>query len=390
MTKPRVLFVSPVSDFKGGAEVVLRHMLANPHVEAVLAVPEEGAISDAARAQGLTVCCYHPTAMLHVHRPPRLWPMLAAVADAVRCAVRLKRIAQLHHCELIHSNGLKAHVLCAILGLITRLQTVVHLHDIPYRRSERMIWQLIARCVSRVVIVSQPCFPSTVLPGHVSVVHNGIHMPNDVLSSVALSGPLRLGFVGRFHPNKGMDVLLDWFGSIRAHGIDATLTIRGRPDPDMPEYWSHIQDRIIRAGLSSYVRYDGWITGMATYAELDMLLVTSKTPDPLPLVVLEAMSMGVVVAGYAAGGVPEMIEDGITGLLATDPDDLAARVATLWLNPARFNQLRERAHEHVKTNFSMELFHRRLLQVYRPALSTSISTIESEQPVTISMLEDVP
>lgn len=389
MTKPRVLFVSPVSDFKGGAEVVLGNMLANPHIEPVLAVPEEGAISDAARAQGLTVCCYHPTAMLHVHRPPRVWPMLAAVADAVRCAFRLKRIAEANHCALIHSNGLKAHVLCAILGLVTRLQTIVHLHDIPYRRSERMIWQLIACCVSRVVIVSRPCFPCAALPKHVSIIHNGIHMPGELPPWLSLGGQLRLGFVGRFHPNKGMDVLLDWFAAIRAHGVDATLIIRGRPDPDMPEYWSHIQDRITEAGFGSYVRYDGWITGEAAYAGLDMLLVTSRTPDPLPLVVLEAMSAGVVVAGYAAGGVPEMIENGATGLLATDREDLAARVAMLWMDPVRFNQLRQNAHEHVRTSFSMELFHRRLQQVYGLASSTDISDAKAQGRVDIGLLEDV-
>ena len=186
-----------------------------------------------------------------------------------------------------------------------------------------------------------------------------------------------------------MDVLLDWFASIRAHGIDAALIIRGRPDPDLPEYWSRIQDRIVEAGLSSHVRYDGWVTGEATYAGLDMLLVTSKTPDPLPLVVLEARKAGVVVAGYAAGGVPEMIEDGSTGLLATDPEDLAARVAMLWADPARFDRLRKNAHEHVKTSFSMELFHRKLQQVYGAALSTDISAAKTQERVDLSMLEDV-
>ncbi len=365
MTTPRVLFVSPVSDFKGGAEVVMRHMLANPHIHPVLAVPEEGPVADAARAEGVTVCYYHPSAMLRVHRPPRPGPMLAALVDAVRCAFRLRRLAHAHNCCIIHSNGLKPHMLCAILGLLTRMRTLVHLHDIPYRASERAIWSFIARCVSRVVIVSRPCFPGSVLPGHVTVVHNGIRMLREELPPQMAGGPLRLGFVGRFHPNKGMDVLLDWFASIRAQGVAATLTLRGRPDPDMPDYWSAIQARIEREGLAPYVRYDGWVTGAATYEGIDMLLLTSKTPDPLPLVVPEAMSAGVVVAGYAAGGVPEMITDGHTGLLATDATDLAVRVAALWADPARYAQLRAAAYEHAQFEFAMERFHRRLGHIYQ-------------------------
>ncbi len=389
MIKPRVLFVSPVSNFKGGAEVVLRHMMANPNIEPVLAVPEEGPVSEAARAQGITVCCYRPTAMLQVHRPPRLRPILAAVADAVRCAFRLKRFAQAHGCSTIHSNGLKTHVLCAIIGLLTHTRTLVHLHDIPYRSSERVLWKLIARCVSKVVIVSRPCFPCETLPEHVTVVHNGIRMLQDALPAAPPGGPLRLGFVGRFHPNKGMDVLVDWFASIRARGVDAKLTIRGRPDPDMPDYWADIQRRLAAEGLAPHVHYDGWVTGAATYAGLDILLVTSKTPDPLPLVVLEAMSAGVVVAGYAAGGVPEMIEHRRTGLLATDKDELAGQVAALWADPDRFARLRATAHEHVRSRFSLERFHRRLLEVYQSAPNRrSVAVGLSEQP-GLSVVEEV-
>ena len=373
MTGPRVLFVSPVSDLKGGAEVVMRHMLANPHIRPVLAVPEEGPVAEAARAEGVEVCCYHPSAMLRVHRPPRPGPMLAALADAFRCAFRLRRLARAHDCSVIHSNGLKPHMLCAILGLLTGMRTLVHLHDIPYRWSERVIWTLIARCVGRVVIVSRPCFPGSSLPRHVTVVHNGIRMLSDALLPPAATGPLRLGFVGRFHPNKGMDVLIDWFASIRARGVPATLTIRGRPDPNMPEYWSAIQARIKDEGLSPYVHYDGWVTGVATYAGIDMLLLTSKTPDPLPLVVPEAMSAGVVVAGYAAGGVPEMITDGRTGLLASEREDLAARVAALWADPARFAQLRAAAHEHVRFEFAMERFHQRLAEIYQAMLGSRLT-----------------
>ena len=373
MTGPRILFVSPVPDFKGGAEVVLRHMLTNPHIEPVLAVPEDGPVAEAARALSIPVGYYHPTAMLHVHRPPRLGPMLAALADAFRCAFRLHRLARAHGCSIIHSNGLKTHMLCTILATLSRVRTLVHLHDIPYRASERAIWALIARCVSHVVIVSRPCFPRAVLPGHVTVVHNGIRMLSDSLPPAAPSGPLRLGFVGRFHPNKGMDVLIDWFVSIRARGIAATLTIRGRPDPNMPQYWTDIQARIEREGLAPYVQYDGWVTGAATYAGIDMLLMTSKTPDPLPLVVPEAMSAGVVVAGYAAGGVPEMIEDGRTGLLASDSEGLADRVAALWWDPARFAALRQAAYDHARAEFAMEPFHRRLLDVYHAMLRREVS-----------------
>ena len=369
LARPRILFVSPVADFKGGAEVVLRRMLANPHIEAVLAVPEDGPLAEAARAMKVSVCLYHPSAMLRVHRPPRPGPMLAAVADAARCAWRLRRLARAHGCTVVHSNGLKPHMLLAILGTFTRTKTLVHLHDIPYRASERAIWKTIASCVAQVVIVSRPCYPAATLPAHVRVIHNGIDMVSPVLPPERMPGPLRLGFVGRFHPNKGLDLLLDWFLAIRRSGIAATLTIRGRPDPDVPEYWDAIRRRIHDEGLDSLVRQEGWVTGSATYADLDMLLVSSETPDPLPLVVPEAMSAGVVVAGYPAGGILEMIDDGRTGLLIRGGKDIASRVAALMREPGAFERMRVAAHAHVMVDFTVERFHARLLEVYDAMLS---------------------
>lgn len=368
MPRLKILFVSAVPDFKGGAEVVLRAMLDNKLIEPVLAVPNDGPLAEAARAMGITVCSYNPGAMLRVHRPPRPGPMLAAAADATRCAFRLRALAQEHGCSIIHSNGLKPHMLCAILGTLTRTKTLVHLHDIPYRRAERVIWKVIANRVSRVIMVSRPCYPSDTLPANVQVVPNGIAMACKTLPPARAPGPLRLGFVGRFHPNKGLDLLLDWFAAVRQHGPDATLTIRGRPDPEMPDYWDRIRGRIRDEGLEPFVRQEGWVTGAATYAGLDILLMSSKTPDPAPLVVPEAMSTGVVVAGYPAGGIPGMIEDGVTGLLVESGADLSRRLRSLMETPGDFDRMRRSAYEHVKSEYSIAGFHARLLGVYQDML----------------------
>ena len=365
MSRPRVLLVSPVSEFKGGAEVVLRIMLANPHIDPVLAVPEEGPIEQAARSMGVPVCFYRPGAMLRVHRPPRPGAVAAALADAVRCARRLQRLAREHECRIAHSNGLKPHMLLALLGSSPRLRTLVHLHDIPYRRSERMLWRAIARRVTRIIMVSRPCYPAAALPANVEVVRNGIAMVGDDPPDLEPSpGPMGLGFGGGFHPNTGLDLLVDWFAAVRAAGIDATLTIRGRADPDKPDYWPAIQARIKESGWAEHVREEGWTTGAATYANLDVLLIPSKTPDPAPLVVPEAMSAGVIVAAYPAGGIPTMIEDRRTGLLVERGETLARELMALRDNPAAAAELRRTAYDHVRSNYGIAGFHARLRDVY--------------------------
>ncbi len=109
---------------------------------------------------------------------------------------------------------------------------------------------------------------------------------------------------------------------------------------------------------------EGWTTGAATYAGLDVLLIPSKTPDPAPLVVLEAMSAGVIVAAYPAGGIPTMIEDKRTGLLVERGETLAAELQRLQDDPGIGERLRQAAFEHVRTQHGIAGFHAKLAEIY--------------------------
>ena len=393
MRKLRVLCVSAVPDFKGGAETVIKNMLANPYIESVLATPSEGPLADSARASGVDVCYYRPTALLGVHRPPRIGQIVAAVADAFRCAARLRGFMRDYKCDFVHSHGLKPHALCVILSLFWRVSTVVHMHDIPYSRAERIVWRLIALCSTRVILVSRPCYPGKRLPHNVIVIPNGI-VPNQVElePKETVPTPLRLGFVGRFHPNKGMDLLLDWLNAIRAAGLEVTLALRGRPDPELPAYWDHIQARINGEGLASIIHHDGWLSRAELYDDLDVLMVPSHIPDPGPLVVAEAMSAGVIVIGYPAGGIPFSIQNGLSGLLIKNAADVGAALAALVRTPGAFSRMRQDAHVRALTTFGLDTFYRRIDAVYRSALSGAKrddnNYIDEESPAMLAQKAD--
>ena len=63
------------------------------------------------------------------------------------------------------------------------------------------------------ILVSRPCYPGRRLPRNTEVIPNGIiPVQAGARAEKALQVPIRLGFVGRFHENKGMDLLLDWSG----------------------------------------------------------------------------------------------------------------------------------------------------------------------------------
>ncbi len=365
MARPRVLYVSATADMKGGAESVLMTMLANPLVDPVLAAPEAGAVSEAAAGLGVPTCFFHPGAMMQVHRPPRPGPLLAAGADLLRCAVRVRRLAKQHGCTVVHSNGMKPHVINAAVSRMGGVGTVVHLHDIPHRRAERAIWRAVGAAVNQVIVVSPPCWPQDDRPAKVHVIPNGFVPLHPALPPHKLGDTLHLGFVGRFSRFKGLDLLLDWAGAVRAAGLRFKLHIRGRPDPDDPGFWQEIQARIVAEGLSDLVALDGWRPKHTVYEGLDVVLLPSRIPDPLPLAAAEAMGAGVVVAIYPAGGMVDYVQHGHTGLVIPEPAVLANALGALIARPDEYQRLRRGGYQVATEVFGLDRFHQRLADIYR-------------------------
>ena len=123
-------------------------------------------------------------------------------------------------------------------------------------------------------------------------------------------------YVGTLSRNKGVDVLLEAYRSIAGA---PELLLAGRADPD--DQWS------FPAGVR-------WLGEVPHAKVLDLLrcaraaVVPSVWPDPCPTVVLEAMAAGRPVVAAASGGIPDLVQDGVTGIVVR-PGDAAALAAAI-------------------------------------------------------------
>jgi len=116
--------------------------------------------------------------------------------------------------------------------------------------------------------------------------------------------PVVLGFLGRIDPLKGVDVLLEAVAGMPAGSV--RLLIGGTIND---AYAQDLKDRF----TSPNIEFLGFIKPQELFAQIHMLIVPSIWEDPLPRVITESHANGVPVAISKLGGMPEIVEDGVTG-----------------------------------------------------------------------------
>lgn len=110
------------------------------------------------------------------------------------------------------------------------------------------------------------------------------------------------------------------------------------------------KDRIINKGYRT--------DSEAIYKLYDVFVLPSTNPDPLPTVVLEAMSTGKPIVGYKHGGVCEMVKEDYNGLLAEvcNPSDLAAKIEKLLSNDALRMEMSNNSRKRLLEKFSIDSY----------------------------------
>lgn len=213
-------------------------------------------------------------------------------------------------------------------------------------------------------------------PARVRVIHNGIDVERwrpvqdpAFLSSIGMD-PDRpsVVFVGRITRQKGLPYLLQ---AARLLPPEVQLILCAGA-PDTPEIMAEVQEgvRLLQQTRKGVV----WIERMLPRDELSAILAAATTfvcpsvYEPLGIVNLEAMACGAAVVGTATGGIPEVVDDGVTGRLVpieqvqdgtgtpTDPErfvaDLAAVLTEVATDPERAREYGEAGRERARTQFS--------------------------------------
>jgi colanic acid/amylovoran biosynthesis glycosyltransferase len=164
---------------------------------------------------------------------------------------------------------------------------------------------------------------------------------------------VKLLCTGRLTPAKGQLVLLQACALLRQRQVDFHLTLVG----DGPDR-AAIQATVSQLNLSSVVELTGSVVQarVRQYLQDADVFVLPSFAEGIPVVLMEAMASGVVCVSSPVNGIPELIENGHTGLLSApgDVEQLARSLMTLIQDAPKRQQLAKAAREKVEDDFDLQ------------------------------------
>lgn len=303
------------------------------------------------------------------------------LADPV-ALLRLVALVRRRGFDLVHAHGQDAAVMARWARRLTPFRLVATRHVLAepggtWRERLRARAALGAlRGADAVVAVSRVAadrlLPAGVRPTRIHVIPNGVDLPrfdpgaNTEAARVirrreaGIGEPLIVLVPAVLRPGKGHDVLLEAVPRVRGRAPRVVFLLAGS-GPLAGEITAR------SAALGDAVRMLGHREDMsALMAAADVVCLPSES-EALPTVLLEAAAAGRPTVATRVGGVPEVVEDGHTGVLVppSDPEALAAALGELLETPARRRELGDAALARARRSFGMETQARRTLELWR-------------------------
>lgn len=165
------------------------------------------------------------------------------------------------------------------------------------------------------------------LPSHkIRVIHNGVDSSKFAALVDRRDRPfspvdLTILCVGRLDPVKGQDVLLDAVADISTGLPDARIIlVGGAVYPPEKKFKSLLEEKLIRLGLTSRITMPGFHSDIRPFLRDADVMVLPSRREGFPNVIIEAMAAGVPVVATSVGGIPDIIDHEISGLVVP-PDD---------------------------------------------------------------------
>ena len=251
---------------------------------------------------------------------PKVADTLAARPDEIGITtVELAHVIQGHDalssCDIIHDHTLAGPA----IGRRRGAPVLVTTSHGPFTEEVSQVYRSFARRVPIIAISHAQAVQGSLHGVHVTrVIHHGLD-PDEITPGEGCGGYVL--FLGRMHPDKGVDV-----AARVAQSAGVRLVIAAKMREPAERAWF---EECVKPLLSDEITYVGEVSRTEAVELLQgasALLNPIKWIEPFGLVMVEALAAGTPVVTFPIGAAPEIVEDGVTGYLCADEDEMAKRL----------------------------------------------------------------
>jgi glycosyltransferase involved in cell wall biosynthesis len=274
--------------------------------------------------------------------------------------------------DIIHMHSAvqaSAWYVARLLRKRPRPPIVVTQHGVLARADELGVVRELLLKADVLTAVSQAVLQSAIrFSGRVTssaVIYNGLRQLNGIAGREPTDAKFRLSCIGRLEPGKGFDTAITALAEVRARGLDARLAVIGAGAQRRP-----LQELAVALGVTDDVHFEGVLDRRRTLEAIagsSLVLVPSRLREGFSMVAAEAALCGVTCVASRVGGLPEVVEDGVTGVLVApdDPDGLASAIVDLLQDSQRRRALGANARRRACQKFALDRCVDGFLSVYR-------------------------
>jgi glycosyltransferase involved in cell wall biosynthesis len=353
----------------GGAETVMRHLAQTIDRRrfnvSVCHLKHRGLIGDELHRAGIDIVGIQKPAGSEVDYLSFL---------KLREVIRSKRI------DVVHTHtthGLTDSCLCKLVMPRLRVIHTFHFGNYPHTPT-RIMWmeRVFSRIADRLIAVGE--MQRRQIQGvyrlpdrRIATIWNGVTLPTDAgdpafRDKLGAENRILIGTIATLITQKGLGDLLEVAKRIRASGRKALFVVVGEG-----HLRAELEAKHRQLGLDDIVVFTGWVTNAADLAlpVFDIFFQPSLW-EAMSVVILEAMAAGKPIVATRVGENPEIIEDGIDGLLVPpkDIDAMVAAIERLMDDAALGLRLGRAARAKVEQRFTVERMTRAYEQVYLDTL----------------------
>jgi glycosyltransferase involved in cell wall biosynthesis len=249
-----------------------------------------------------------------------------------------------------------------ILGRLARAGCVI-VHQHGRVRDERWADPEVFRARgAHLVIANSRATAACVRHPLVRIVHPGTpSVPEAVRAGFDTAAPV-IGTACRLVPIKGVSVLLEAFARLGTEFPRARLEVAGTGPEE-----ARLREAAAALGMTERVRFLGWVRDLPAVSAAWQVFVLPSLEEAFGIAAVEAMHLGLPVVATYAGGLPEVVEDRVTGLLVPpgDPTALAAAIGELLRSAADRRTLGDAGRRRARERFGTAAMAGAMAAVYQ-------------------------